>query len=65
MKNLENNESLFVELSNDEEAKIEGGWLGPTVVGALVTGLVISFVDNFQDVKNGLYDGYMLKKPRH
>lgn len=65
MKNLENNESLFVELTSEEGSKIEGGWLGPAVMAGLVAGAIISFVDNFQDVKDGLYDGYMLKKPRH
>lgn len=65
MKNIENNENLFVELTEDEEAKIEGGSLGPAVIAGLVAGLVVSFIDNFQDVKNGLYDGYMLNQPRH
>ncbi len=65
MKNFENNENLFVELTKDEEIKIEGGYLGPAVMAALIGSAIISLVDNFQDVKDGLYDGYMLKKPRH
>lgn len=63
MKNLELQNFGVVELNAKEMEETDGGlpWWLPA---ALVVGLVISAVNNFGDIREGIQDGYH-GTPRH
>ena len=63
MKNLILENFEVLEMNSEETAEMNGGawWTGP----AIVVGLVISAINNFQDIREGFMDGYNGVPPRH
>ena len=62
MKNLILENFEVLEMNSEETAEMNGGgWWGP----AIVAGLIISAIDNFQDIREGFMDGYNGVPPRH
>ena len=53
MKALKLNEMNLVELNSEEIEQIDGGWWQ-----AVLAAIIISAVNNFGDIRNGLSDGY-------
>ena len=66
---MKKEENLEVEgltfLQKDEMKTLDGGVLASAVAITVVAGLVVSFVDNFGDFKEGLSDGANGRNPRY
>jgi hypothetical protein len=60
MSNLLLSDYCVVEVSEAEGQELSGGWLKE-----IVAGLMISAIDNWQDIREGWSDGVSGKKPRH
>lgn len=64
MQNLKNN-AFYVEDLTDAEMNVTSGgivwWLPP----GLLVALVISAINNAQDIREGFMDGYSGRPPRH
>lgn len=63
MKEIELNVVGLESMREEEEREVTGG-LGVIAAGLLVA-LVISAIDNWQDIREGLSDGINGRKPRH
>ncbi len=51
----------LVSLSNEETKLVNGGWLP----AAIVASIIISAINNFDDIRHGLSDGWNGRAPRH
>lgn len=63
MKEIELNVVGLESMREEEEREVTGG-VG-LIAGGLIVGLVISVVENWQDIREGLSDGINGRKPRH
>lgn len=52
------------EMSVQEMERVDGGVWGSIAIG-IATGLFISFINHFGDVREGFSDGIHGRKPRH
>lgn len=63
MKEIELNVVGLESMREEEEREVTGG-IG-VIAGGLLVALVISAIDNWQDIREGLSDGINGRKPRH
>ncbi len=63
MREIELNVVGLESMREEEEREVTGG-IG-VIAGGLLVALVISAIDNWQDIREGLSDGINGRKPRH
>lgn len=64
MKTLNLNEIRLEEISSAQAQRVKGGFWNYVIQG-LAGGLIISLIENWQDVREGWSDGYNVRDPRH
>ncbi len=62
MENLKKLQTTgLISLSKEEAKLVNGGWLTPAIIATII----ISAINNFGDIRNGLSDGWNGRAPRH